>query len=139
MGDYAVRGGIIDIFPAGLDNPIRIEFFGDEIDSIREFEPLSQRSMRDMDRVELMARLFHADDADELTSTLLDHLGARPIVFLEEPERIMGLIEDAGADALAARLNASRRILHSNFPPSGTTDLIDAGARVQPSFHSSLG
>ena len=139
LGDYAVRGGIIDIFPAGLDNPIRIEFFGDEIDSIREFEPLSQRSMRDMDRVDLMARLFHAEDAEELTSTLLDHLGPRPILFLEEPERIAGLMEDSGAQALAVKIAASRRILHSNFHPPGTTDLIDAAARAQPSFHSSLG
>ncbi|MDT8325457.1 MAG: hypothetical protein RRA94_15190, partial [Bacteroidota bacterium] len=42
-GEYALRGGIIDIFPVGFDNPVRIEFFGDEIESIREFDALSQR------------------------------------------------------------------------------------------------
>ena len=45
MGEYSVRGGIIDIFSPSGAAPVRIEFFGDEIDSIREFDPTSQRSV----------------------------------------------------------------------------------------------
>ena len=44
-GDMAVRGGILDVFPFAGDYPLRIEFFGDEIDSIREFNPATQRSV----------------------------------------------------------------------------------------------
>ena len=43
-GEYSVRGGILDVFPPGQDEPVRIEFFGDEIESIRRFDPASQRS-----------------------------------------------------------------------------------------------
>ncbi len=43
-GEFALRGGIIDLFPPGSTAPLRIDFFGDEIESIREFDPLSQRS-----------------------------------------------------------------------------------------------
>ena len=43
-GEFAVRGGIIDIFPAGSREPVRLDLFGDEIDAIRRFDPLSQRS-----------------------------------------------------------------------------------------------
>lgn len=43
-GEYAVRGGIIDIFPASMDEPLRIDMFGDEIEEIRKFDPLSQRA-----------------------------------------------------------------------------------------------
>lgn len=43
-GEYAVRGGIIDIFPAGLPEPVRLDLFGDTIDSLRSFDPASQRS-----------------------------------------------------------------------------------------------
>ncbi len=43
--EFAVRGGLIDIFPTGHEYPYRIDFFGDEIESIRQFDPLSQRSM----------------------------------------------------------------------------------------------
>ena len=43
-GDFAVRGGIVDIFPAGYDDPIRLDLFGDEVESIKTFDPLSQRT-----------------------------------------------------------------------------------------------
>ncbi len=43
-GEYSIRGGILDVFPPGQDEPLRIEFFGDEIESIRRFDPSSQRS-----------------------------------------------------------------------------------------------
>jgi transcription-repair coupling factor (superfamily II helicase) len=45
IGTFAMRGGIIDVYPQGLDNPLRVEFFGNEIESIREFDPITQRSV----------------------------------------------------------------------------------------------
>ncbi len=46
-GEYAVRGGIIDVFPAGSETPYRLDFFGDELDRLRSFDPVSQRSEGD--------------------------------------------------------------------------------------------
>ena len=43
-GEFAVRGGIIDLYPAGAPQPLRLDFFGDTIESIRSFDPLTQRS-----------------------------------------------------------------------------------------------
>ncbi|KIL98872.1 Transcription-repair coupling factor [Paramagnetospirillum magnetotacticum MS-1] len=43
-GEYAVRGGIVDLFPPGSAEPLRLDFFGDEIDSVRSFDPMSQRT-----------------------------------------------------------------------------------------------
>lgn len=43
-GEMAVRGGIIDLFPSGYDKPLRLDFFGDELESIKSFDPISQRS-----------------------------------------------------------------------------------------------
>ncbi|HKF62722.1 MAG TPA: transcription-repair coupling factor, partial [Dongiaceae bacterium] len=43
-GEFAVRGGIVDLFPPGAAAPLRVDFFGDEVEAIREFDPLSQRS-----------------------------------------------------------------------------------------------
>lgn len=48
-GEFAVRGGIVDIFPVSMENPVRIELFGDEIDSMRIFEVGSQRSLENID------------------------------------------------------------------------------------------
>ena len=43
-GDYAVRGGIVDLFPPRAAEPLRLDFFGDEVDGIRSFDVASQRS-----------------------------------------------------------------------------------------------
>jgi transcription-repair coupling factor (superfamily II helicase) len=51
MGEFSVRGGIIDIFPLTEENPFRIELWGDEVDSIRSFDPESQRSIENLQEV----------------------------------------------------------------------------------------
>ncbi len=62
-GDFAVRGGILDIFPFVGDNPIRFEFWGDTIESIREFDVLSQRSLRELQAASVVASI-HPDSTD---------------------------------------------------------------------------
>lgn len=52
-GDYAIRGGIIDIFPPGDGGPVRLDFFGDVLDGARRFDPVSQRTTDKLDLVEL--------------------------------------------------------------------------------------
>ncbi|MCF8496195.1 MAG: transcription-repair coupling factor, partial [Alphaproteobacteria bacterium] len=52
-GEYAMRGGIIDIFPAGFENPVRLDLFGDDIESIREFDPATQRTQAKLETFEL--------------------------------------------------------------------------------------
>ncbi len=49
LGQFAVRGDIVDVFPPGHDDPVRIEFFDDEIDSIRSYDALTQRSLKNLD------------------------------------------------------------------------------------------
>ena len=52
-GEYAVRGGIVDVFPAGAGGPVRLDFFGDELDTLRTFDPATQRSTGEMTSVTL--------------------------------------------------------------------------------------
>ncbi|MFC4270296.1 transcription-repair coupling factor [Sneathiella chungangensis] len=54
-GEFAVRGGLIDIFPPGAENPVRLDLFGDSVDGIREFDALSQRSTGKLDQLEFTA------------------------------------------------------------------------------------
>ncbi|MEO6925159.1 MAG: transcription-repair coupling factor [Rhodanobacter sp.] len=62
-GDFAVRGALLDIFPMGTAEPYRIELFDDEVDSIRSFDPETQRSQQQVDKIELLpAREFHVTD-----------------------------------------------------------------------------
>ncbi|MEL6379876.1 MAG: transcription-repair coupling factor [Pseudomonadota bacterium] len=54
-GEFAVRGGLMDIFPPGADEPIRLDFFGDSLESIRAFDAATQRTTRQLKRVDLAA------------------------------------------------------------------------------------
>lgn len=63
-GEFAVRGSIIDIFPMGSNNPYRIELFDDEVESIRQFDPETQRSSGEIEGIRLLpAKEFPTDDA----------------------------------------------------------------------------
>jgi transcription-repair coupling factor (superfamily II helicase) len=53
-GSFAVRGGILDIFPPNLTSPVRIEFFGDTVETIRAFDPLTQRSLQPVEELVLL-------------------------------------------------------------------------------------
>ncbi len=50
-GQFTVRGGIVDLYPAESDQPVRLEFFGDNVESLREFNPETQRSIRPIDKI----------------------------------------------------------------------------------------
>ncbi|MBS0535354.1 MAG: transcription-repair coupling factor, partial [Proteobacteria bacterium] len=53
-GEYAVRGGILDLFPPGLDLPVRFDYFGDSVESIKTFDPQTQRSELPMGKLDLV-------------------------------------------------------------------------------------
>ncbi len=53
IGEYAVRGGIVDLFPASADKPVRLDFFGDEIEALRSFDPLTQTTTGKLDALRL--------------------------------------------------------------------------------------
>ena len=92
LGELSVRGGIVDAFPHGRENPVRIEFLGDEIVSLREFDPITQRSVTSLDEVTLLPRWETSSKA-----TLLDHLPSETVVFQdfrqEEAEETVSKLE----------------------------------------------
>ena len=52
-GQFSVRGGILDVFTPESENPVRIEFFGDEVDSIRSFDRETQRSLKNLKEIDI--------------------------------------------------------------------------------------
>jgi transcription-repair coupling factor (superfamily II helicase) len=66
-GEFARRGGIVDVFPAGQPLPVRIEWFGDEIESLRAFDPANQRGVRPVDEIRLLpaSEFLLGDDAGQ--------------------------------------------------------------------------
>ncbi len=87
VGEYAVRGGIIDLFAATAQTPVRIEFLGDDVDSMRSFAIESQRSTAP---VEILAVAPWSDRADG-DATLFEYLPDDAVVVLEEPATIAAI------------------------------------------------
>ena len=83
-GHFSVRGDIFDIFPVNSDDPIRMEFFGDEIDTMRHFSVDTQRSIETIDSYTVTPFFLTSDDAD---STLLSYAKDGLIIY-DEPVRI---------------------------------------------------
>ncbi|MCX8014811.1 MAG: hypothetical protein N2748_02215 [candidate division WOR-3 bacterium] len=79
--EYAVRGGIVDIFPPKSENPIRIEFYGNEIISIRNFDTITQRSISHLPEIELFAQ--NRPDAEK--KKLIELLPKDTLVLSEVP------------------------------------------------------
>ncbi len=82
-GSFALRGGILDIFSPDSDYPIRMEFFGDEIDSIRYFDPESQLSTEKTE----VSKIIPAGEIDE-TGSLLSYIPSDCLFVFDEPLRI---------------------------------------------------
>ena len=78
-GDYAVRGGIIDIFPPGANGPIRLDLFGNLLDDIRRFDPISQRTVERINRFELAPAsevMLHQDAIERFRDSYRREFGA---------------------------------------------------------------
>ena len=82
-GQYAIRGGILDVYSPEADRPLRVEFFGDEADSIRKFDPTSQRSSTPVDEA-LLLPLTETPVSEHLLGAIHTRLSGRRIEGTEE-------------------------------------------------------
>src|SRR6202162_2827395 len=82
-GEYAIRGGILDVYSPEADRPLRIEFFGDEIESIRKFDPATQRSSHPTDEAVLLP-LTETPVGEELLGAIHARLSGKRITGAEE-------------------------------------------------------
>jgi transcription-repair coupling factor (superfamily II helicase) len=93
-GEIALRGGILDVYPLTSPWPVRLEFFGDELESLRYFDPLTQVSREEISAVTIppggelgmLKKLGNAGEAATTLETLLDYLPAQSTLMLCDPE-----------------------------------------------------
>ncbi len=104
-GDFAFRGGILDIFPRGDDHPIRLELLGDEIESIRRFDVSSQRSTESLTEVAVAAMPQQHDWSPRDVADFLDYLPPDAIIAFDEPAEV----QDMGR-TLQRRLGSPQRL-----------------------------
>ena len=116
-GQFSVRGGIVDIYCLTEENPWRIELWGDEIDSIRSFDPESQRSLEKLEEITIYPAVEHIGDKDMVS--FLDYFPEeRTIIFLDEPNRLTekgGAVEEEYRQSRMHREEKGSRNLPENW------------------------
>lgn len=116
-GQFSVRGGIVDIYCLTEENPWRIELWGDEIDSIRSFDPESQRSLENLEELTIYPAVEHIGDKDMVS--FLDYFPEeRTIIFLDEPNRLTekgGAVEEEYRQSRMHREEKGNRNLPENW------------------------
>ncbi len=106
-GEFALRGGILDIYLLTEEQPVRLEFWDDEIDSLRSFDAESQRSLENLEEI----AIYPAGEGVQEEASLLDYLRDGDLVVLEEPDRLkerMEAVAEEYQESCLRRLEAAR-------------------------------
>jgi transcription-repair coupling factor (superfamily II helicase) len=84
-GEFAVRGGIIDVFPVSSPDPFRLEFWGDDLESIRIYDPIGQKSVRPIEQIDISPGVeMELLNQQPLQSSILDYLGPQTLVIFDD-------------------------------------------------------
>lgn len=90
-GQFAVRGGIVDVFSFSNDEPYRIEFFGDEVESIRNFNPVNQLSTKELSRFTIVPNIQQVHN-EEMRASILEFISNKTVVWVQNFEGIEGIL-----------------------------------------------
>ena len=163
-GELAFRGGIVDVYPFAGEYPIRIEFFGDEIDSIREFEVATQRSISRLTVARIVPNLERTDVQGGTFTPFFDYLPAETLLVLFDEARLTHLADErfdhakAAFDALEqpethappaerylsgfgfeSAFASHARLLFGTFVDASADATLTLDAQPQPDFNGNLG
>ena len=137
-GQFAVRGGIVDVYSYAYDIPMRIDFFGDEIDSIREFELESQLSQNKVDTISIVA-----SSADEQSLTdLTAYLPAKTLWISNDfglaNYKIKSTITECDTAVLLQAMDEATTIELNQKSTYSTHDLVAFDTLPQPTFNKNF-
>jgi hypothetical protein len=152
-GEMSVRGGIIDMYPYSAEQPYRIEFWGDTVESVRRFDPDTQRSTGPVQELKVFPQEIEAvatDDPALFNANLVDYIADDAVIVLQEPELlkkwlhtngpVQGASPEDEGDKLWAEIAASlRNYLQIQLVSIGNYgSRIDFKARSQEPLDGSL-
>ena len=113
-GEFSVRGGIVDVFSFSHDEPYRIEFFGDEVESIRTFDVETQLSTEKVKKISIIPNV--ADKfLQEKRESFLSYISSETVVFTKNSDMLLARLDDFYDKALEAFEKLSKDIKHA--PP----------------------
>ena len=111
-GNFSVRGGIIDVFSFSNDEPYRIEFFGDEIDSIRSFDVATQLSTEKLKKVSIIPNVENKT-LQEHRESFLKYISSETIIFTKNTSLLIGNLDKYYEKATEAFKDLSKEIKHA--------------------------
>ncbi|WP_298439938.1 transcription-repair coupling factor [Geobacter sp.] len=132
-GTFAVRGGIVDLFPPGFEQPVRLEFFGDFVDTIRTFDPLTKRSLHPLEELLLLPsrELILTDEVLKGAAPRLkercDELEISPVARRELLEQLQSGLYPAGVEWLLPLLHPQLETLF-DYAGDAVRIMIDPAA-----------
>ncbi|WP_445453267.1 transcription-repair coupling factor [Flavobacterium sp. 25HG05S-40] len=158
-GEFSVRGGILDVFSFSNDNPYRIEFFGNEVDSIRTFDVATQLSVEKHTKITIIPNLENKF-IQENRESFLDYISDKTVLCIENTEFLTAQLDKLFNKAIATFDKLSKEVKHaepkhlflnqdvflrkaldfpiielSNTPLFKTTQSFEFHIQPQPSFN----
>lgn len=142
-GQFAIRGGIVDVFSFANDEPYRIEFFGDEVETIRTFDPVNQLSVSNLHFFTIVPNVQGNTILEQGHTNLLSFIGADSIIWLDNYEGIEAVLEKEfeKAEDIYSKLNQtvkkatpSERYVHPEELRKEFIDLKTIEFGLQPYF-----
>ncbi|MFN4233641.1 MAG: transcription-repair coupling factor [Bacteroidia bacterium] len=110
-GQYSIRGGIIDVFSFSDDYPYRIELFGDDVDSIRSFDPVSQLSIKTLQHISIIPNV-QKKLVEEHRTSFLEYLHHNTLIWIQDIQLCCDRLDKAYELAEKAYVQTSKEIKH---------------------------
>ncbi len=163
-GEMSVRGGIIDLYPYSSEYPYRIEFFGDTIESIRIFDPTTQRSQKQIPCLTIYPQFPDEQEGDDIRelSSFFDYFDESTIIYFDEIELIKKTLEESfdirrrflsksGSEAInkindrfltweeiEKKTKKFNKIIQNSFQTNGQVEVIDFSCQAQESLRGDI-
>src|SRR5690606_15125128 len=112
-GEFSVRGGIVDVFSFSNDNPYRIEFFGNEVDSIRTFDVETQLSLEKQKKITVIPNMENKF-MQESRESFLDYINEKTVLFIQNTEGLLSQLDNLFNKAGDAFGKLSKDIKHAS-------------------------
>jgi transcription-repair coupling factor (superfamily II helicase) len=155
-GQYAIRGSIVDIFSFSAEYPYRIDFFGDEVESIRSFDIESQLSKQQLENVSIVPNVF-LDNGSQIKQSIFRFATDKPIIWSNDLNYVAEKLDEIYHSLLKAKseqtevsrqlylkeefikeLKILRTIEFGNLAPSSAIPVIEFNSRPQPNFRKNF-
>lgn len=111
-GEFSVRGGIVDVFSFSHDEPYRIEFFGDDVDSIRTFDVETQLSTEQIKKINIIPNVANKL-LEESRQGFLNYIASKTVIFTKNSDILFSRIDDFFEKAVEAFKNLSSELKHA--------------------------